>query len=171
MKKALVIALFAFGVLGCSSNGEAEVDPQGNTTDDGLTFTEVETTSLAACSRPPTEQTKLSEGMWHQEFTGSDGVIRRYVYEFDEDSIFVQAYCSGDGIEVRSRLGAAATITESTIQIVEDDESVNAGTGLSGNALECKAAVKASGIKNYTFVGPCLQFEENGVTTTFAPSY
>lgn len=175
MMKTFFIAIIAFGFLGCSSKGELfkekeEEEAQANEPVEETVRME-ETTDRTVCQGPPSPKAKLDKGIWHLEFMGSDGIKRRYIYEFDEDSIFIQAYCSGDGIEIRSRLGAAAVITENTIQISESDSDTNSVPGLTGVAVTCTAEIEPTGIINYSFVGPCLQFEENGKVTVFAPSY
>lgn len=174
MKKALALTLLTLGVLGCGSSGELQL-PEEQTHEEEATGTEdvtlTDVTNRDACAGPATEYTNFKKGIWFEEFQGSDGMKRKYIYEFDEDSIFLKASCEGDGIQLFARLGLPAVITPNTIQISEGDFAQNRAPGLSGQERVCRVESEATGVMNYRFVGPCLEIEYAGGTKLLVPSY
>ncbi|MEZ0391107.1 MAG: hypothetical protein ACAH59_02755 [Pseudobdellovibrionaceae bacterium] len=173
MKKIFLMAVLVTGLAACSSPGENAHSPipeqgGGNDANNGeeggagngspdVVLTEI--TNTSECVGPAVEPTQLFEGMWYKEFEGSDGIKRKYVYEFDEDTMFTVAFCSGDGIQVRASVGGNAIITPATIEVTEEDSRSISAMGVSGSTVTCTAISHATPPRNYTFVGPCLQMD------------
>lgn len=185
LKKYVLVTLLSVAVAACSSSGdsgssaeEAGANPEAR--EDGIPdvgdvqLTEV--TNFAKCQGTTPKDLTITTGMWYREFEGSDGIKRKFIYEFDDDTMFVAALCDGDGIRVRAPVGADAIIIQptpenpvSTIEIIEDDAWTVTGTGITGRTISCTTDIPAMPVKKYSFQGPCLKFEsEDGHVELFA---